>query len=807
MCLACRDRYRVYGTTKRAKWKAERAAFDKELAELRVKEDERRAQAGLAPLAESLEELRAWELSIIDEKVPLPSAASDAARSSSTSLPVNNGTMLGPNSGTENHGQSNTPTITGRYSFSPYPQPNESSSISSTAAPPPARMCTVSHCHKILPGFYRYKRCEQHRLQNRYHSKLKRGREKSEKGTSGSGADTNTGIKGDQSVESGSDEGGAEGSLGGGLESPNQTIIWENAEQISQAPSQPGTPSVSVPIPSTTIINAEVIVKKRNPVCAAEGCCNLLAVGVRWRMCDECKLAERARKKEMKTREDELYLQKKKAEAQRSGTDATTTPAQPAQGISGRGTGNNMDVDADGEDDAEEGCCVESSLGTKASDTQSANPPMSSTTAGESTTVGSIPPTLAPTYTPLSLSAPPANPIKWTANLTQSTPPGSVRAYRSRTVASVVDKFILQNPHLSGQAQVFTDLLLPRTSEENSVTTPKLPYTTTIPTTPPFVYKPPAKRLKQAADGEKDQITIIQVNSQPDGDTTRVPVAQQKAAPSQSQPQASQPQTSQPVTPPAEAPKPAPNQPLIPSLPHLPYPYSHLQYPVPYYMPPYGLPPYGVYPAVPPASGYPINPAQHIPYPYPHQPYPYGPPSVFAPLPPGYGYPPSIGFIPNPRDQSQQQQQQSYMKVAQSQINSSQTLVKDTTSWRHYTPGVKDFKGKKKWNVYQPPVMNETVAHVIAGDGSSTPAPIIASARQGTTCNDPPSAANLPEESTSQRPCRTKACRRMIPTNISGTICDRCRLRTKKQQAKAKQRYKLEPRKSLMLLAARKSAG
>ena len=42
-------------------------------------------------------------------------------------------------------------------------------------------MCTVSHCHKILPGFYRYKRCEQHRLQNRYHSKLKRVREKGEK--------------------------------------------------------------------------------------------------------------------------------------------------------------------------------------------------------------------------------------------------------------------------------------------------------------------------------------------------------------------------------------------------------------------------------------------------------------------------------------------------------------------------------------------------------------------------------------------------------------------------------------------------
>lgn len=41
----------------------------------------------------------------------------------------------------------------------------------------PARMCTVSHCHKILPGFYRYKRCEQHRIQNRQHSKVKKVRE------------------------------------------------------------------------------------------------------------------------------------------------------------------------------------------------------------------------------------------------------------------------------------------------------------------------------------------------------------------------------------------------------------------------------------------------------------------------------------------------------------------------------------------------------------------------------------------------------------------------------------------------------
>lgn len=44
--------------------------------------------------------------------------------------------------------------------------------------PFPPRMCTVSHCHAILTGDYKYRRCEQHRIQNRHHSKLKRIREK-----------------------------------------------------------------------------------------------------------------------------------------------------------------------------------------------------------------------------------------------------------------------------------------------------------------------------------------------------------------------------------------------------------------------------------------------------------------------------------------------------------------------------------------------------------------------------------------------------------------------------------------------------
>ena len=47
MCEPCRDRYRGYGITKRAKWRAERVAANTELEALRVEEDKRRADEGL----------------------------------------------------------------------------------------------------------------------------------------------------------------------------------------------------------------------------------------------------------------------------------------------------------------------------------------------------------------------------------------------------------------------------------------------------------------------------------------------------------------------------------------------------------------------------------------------------------------------------------------------------------------------------------------------------------------------------------------------------------------------------------------
>ncbi|KAI0072086.1 hypothetical protein K474DRAFT_1668233 [Panus rudis PR-1116 ss-1] len=47
MCEPCRDRYRHYGTTKRAKWRREKQAAVEELQKLRAEEDKRRAEEGL----------------------------------------------------------------------------------------------------------------------------------------------------------------------------------------------------------------------------------------------------------------------------------------------------------------------------------------------------------------------------------------------------------------------------------------------------------------------------------------------------------------------------------------------------------------------------------------------------------------------------------------------------------------------------------------------------------------------------------------------------------------------------------------
>lgn len=115
---------------------------------------------------------------------------------------------------------------------------------------PPARMCTVSHCHKILPGFYRYKRCEQHRLQNRYHSKLKRVREKVVKaiGPGGSSVGSRTGGEEGEDHENNKGEGGSRNNGKGKGKEKEQEKEMRRKEKEEETQDDMEVPVMSVPI-------------------------------------------------------------------------------------------------------------------------------------------------------------------------------------------------------------------------------------------------------------------------------------------------------------------------------------------------------------------------------------------------------------------------------------------------------------------------------------------------------------------------------------------------------------------------------
>ncbi|KAL1673239.1 hypothetical protein EV122DRAFT_283213 [Schizophyllum commune] len=204
MCVPCRDKYKKYGETKRAKWKSEREQLERELAALRAAEDARRRAAGMPALSENADELYAWEKAIVDSKIPL-----SERRRSSVALASRNAEVVSPQVGDncaqagdnsaqagDHNAQANGSGSNATYDLTTTraadPQPidvatipcatvtNPSTSQNQTASPA-VRMCTVSHCHQVLPRAYQYKRCEQHRVQNRHHSTLKRVRERAAK--------------------------------------------------------------------------------------------------------------------------------------------------------------------------------------------------------------------------------------------------------------------------------------------------------------------------------------------------------------------------------------------------------------------------------------------------------------------------------------------------------------------------------------------------------------------------------------------------------------------------------------------------
>ncbi|KAJ7750201.1 hypothetical protein B0H16DRAFT_856119 [Mycena metata] len=294
MCVPCRGRYKNYGITKRAKAKREQEVWNRELEGLRAKEDLRRAENGLPAL--SGDELRAWEISIVDEEVPLP-----PSRAKNIPMPM-------------------SPLDT-RFSRQIAPD-----------VPLPTRMCSVSHCHNLLPGFYRYKRCETHRTQNRWHSKLKHSREKIQKGFML--------PDGTVLVQPGPIK-RKDGEPREPKEKKTRKKREPKADESGAGPAGPSNAEGEATTDAPTPGQVDMPVQKRSKPtgsCREDDCCNLLLPGTRWRSCERCRSIARILKQQKKAAEkNQLSFVNVTADVH----DFNTVPFIPVAGMpSGSGSGS-----------------------------------------------------------------------------------------------------------------------------------------------------------------------------------------------------------------------------------------------------------------------------------------------------------------------------------------------------------------------------------------------------------------------------------------------------------------------------------
>ncbi|KAF9220780.1 hypothetical protein BS17DRAFT_882210 [Gyrodon lividus] len=243
MCESCRNRYRGYGITKRAKWKESREAANAELDALREEEDKCRVERGLLPLTECPADFHEWEAKTIEQI------------DGSGPIFAEDGTVRGPVL--------------------------------------PARMCTVSHCHRVLSGHYKYRRCEQHRLQNRYHSRLKRVREKDLKAIG-------PGVFGDASL---SDEEEEDQAKKPRLLEPLFTSAPIDIVRGSREDDYDNEDTAHYMEQMAGIPPAARGIRRENHVCSVKTCFNLLSPSVPWKMCDTCRAHDRKVRRERRLRD------------------------------------------------------------------------------------------------------------------------------------------------------------------------------------------------------------------------------------------------------------------------------------------------------------------------------------------------------------------------------------------------------------------------------------------------------------------------------------------------------------------------
>ncbi|KIM38023.1 hypothetical protein M413DRAFT_249915 [Hebeloma cylindrosporum] len=585
--------------------------------------------------------------------------------------------------------------------------------------------------------------------------------------------------------------------------------------------------------------------------CTKEGCYNLLVPTQRWRTCDECRMIER--KRQLQVRADQKAAESvywkgisERMSAEKKAEAATGTSTAAAGGgssdaqahVQGADNTSSMDVDpdpdAEGESEhfgAEEHVysLVNDQAAPAATPVQLPTPPTTGTTTlyGPTTSTGNG-------FSKFFVQLPPAPPpvrkatseelLKLSDTLTS-------RVYRPKSTPSAIEVDPSKPPDPANPTNETTEAQSSNlTSTE--VSDKSLP-TATVPTSAPFVYDGTARR------SEKSDAQTTSSSSKGK--------RKHKSSSQSTQSASAGPSTS--FVPPMTGPANSYTMPYA-------YPPSYSYYP--YYMPPYSYPPpaLGSDPTkqsyLPPmiSSTGPLPPTSYYPYPYAPPSYGYNaPPPAYPYLPPRYTIPPygqTSGQQPYPGPTSSSGPGYSYYPPppppplpppaptpasapapAPAQPPPPKPKPKETEepkgpttfSFHHYKLGQSGGPQEPRKRLKADPnYLEKFKAHTSVIKMSLMPASGENTALSESTQRDAPrpdlaalqsTQQNLPaatmepagEASTSaapaMRPCATKTCSRSIPAENHGTICEKCKLRFKKHQAKAKVKYKLEPRKFL----------
>ncbi|KAG6873344.1 hypothetical protein C0995_000204 [Termitomyces sp. Mi166 len=870
MCTSCRTRYRTYGTTKRAKWKAEREAFDRELVG---------TMSGPPLVADS------WEISMIDENVTA-----------------------------ENKGYASGHSPTG-----------------------PARMCTVSHCRELLPATHRYKRCDQHRLQNRHHSQLKRTRELKEKEKE---KEREREEQKHKEEEAAAQENGSDTDIPAEAEAEAEAEIaqQENEEETQQEDDASDDKNIKVR-------------KRSNYTCSSTDppCANLLAPDVRWRHCEVCRARARINRREGReaARGVTAELERLREIVRRLGGEEKVRGAvEDAVGKEQEEKEREVEkVEEDGVADAGSPIVAQESSSNPAPSAD-LNATANVTAINTPTTDHPYATTATPPAPSIPVPVPPPAPAPVLVPKPSPKPspksaftpgPALVHAPTPAPAPPAENALSYSYPYPQTFQSVFrANLGTPAVPHPVSSSNPapnNAPSTTsTTNTTAPgeltfmeYKPKPPKAPVRKAAAGPA--LTRVGHHQQTSVGasyhvykTTPMPVPTSVSAPtnkkqktgdgSTSTSTSQQPSSSTVIPRQRKPPRSTPTHPPAPptqqhlhghaAYPYAPYtsPYPTSQYPYPYYVP-HGASPSYTYPPLHPHSPHPSHsharpspsPSSSSPYPYPYT-YPYAyayPPYAYpypAPqqgyVPPRYaagaGYPsegggrgtrsgrevafsyyqPSVSSVGGPagesekilrkrkrgdwerereksrererersreRERERERERQREKEKGPGGVSSTSTIAISNVDARHLprehpppphvvaTPFT-----------LQPSNASREVFQSLASAPASAP-PISASPAQpqlqpqpqqhqaidspninttatmttNTAQSQPPAPAQeIPPKPQPERACANKSCHRSIPVGVTGTLCERCRVRMKKHQKKARQRMRLEPRKSLL---------